>query len=75
MTYNGYPVRGSPIFGTNNRYLGDDDIPYATLSYANGPGYRKEVNGSRVDVSKEDMGKFFCVNILKYILLIGFINL
>lgn len=55
MSLNGYPTRGNPILGSSDRYGGDDGIPYLTLSYANGPGYRKEVDGSRVDVTQEDM--------------------
>lgn len=54
MTYNGYPVRGNDIFGIPGN--ADDHLPYSTLSYANGPGYRKpESDGSRHDISKDDL--------------------
>lgn len=32
-------------------------MPYSTLSYANGPGYKYPLNGTRADLSKEPMGK------------------
>uniref|UniRef100_A0A0A1WP73 Alkaline phosphatase n=1 Tax=Zeugodacus cucurbitae TaxID=28588 RepID=A0A0A1WP73_ZEUCU len=38
MTVNGYPYRDQPITGLSNA-LGDDDLPYTILSYANGPGF------------------------------------
>ncbi len=45
MTISGYPARGNPILGLV-KYPGSSDLardadgrPYATLSYANGPGY------------------------------------
>ena len=40
MTINGYPKRGNPIYG-----LAAEDsagIPFTTLMYTNGPGYRNE---------------------------------
>ncbi|EDW81547.1 uncharacterized protein Dwil_GK10963 [Drosophila willistoni] len=39
MSLAGYSSRKNDIFGINNGQLADDDLPYATLSYANGPGY------------------------------------
>lgn len=50
FTYNGYPDRGSDIFGVAE--ISDQDfLPYTTLSYANGPGFAATYNadGSRVD--------------------------
>ena len=39
MSIAGYPVRGNPILGIAD--VSDvDGLPYSTLSYANGPGYR-----------------------------------
>ncbi|XP_072013014.1 alkaline phosphatase, tissue-nonspecific isozyme-like [Amphiura filiformis] len=45
MTISGYPTRGNPILGIvdaglapGSPGLGDDNLPYTTLSYANGPG-------------------------------------
>jgi alkaline phosphatase len=50
MTFAGYPKRGNPIMGLvhgpseslpNGRLaLDDDGLPYTTLGYVNGPGYR-----------------------------------
>ncbi|XP_077299837.1 membrane-bound alkaline phosphatase-like [Arctopsyche grandis] len=54
MHISGYPVRGNDILAASGS-KGSDGIPYLTLSYANGPGYRPEVNGKRVDVTKENM--------------------
>lgn len=68
MHISGYPSRGNSILAANDRNRGTDGIPYTTLSYANGPGYRKEVNGKRVDVTKENMGKY----ILNYYLRLFF---
>ncbi|XP_046389561.1 alkaline phosphatase-like [Ischnura elegans] len=55
MSYAGYPQRGHPILhigGTSDV----DDLPYSTLSYANGPGYKHPMsNGDRYDISKDDM--------------------
>lgn len=36
MTMAGYPVRGNDVLGLSGD-LGADGLPYATLSYANGP--------------------------------------
>ena len=55
MTVSGYSERGNDIFGVAGK--GDDELPYTTLSYANGPSYRKEVNGSRYNVSDDDRSK------------------
>ncbi|XP_062716037.1 membrane-bound alkaline phosphatase-like [Aedes albopictus] len=54
MTYNGYPNRGSDVLGIAG--LSDEDnLPYTTLSYANGPGYyhtyKEDNRGERVDIS------------------------
>ncbi len=49
MTIGGYPERGNPILGLV-REAGEDDLardrnglPYTTLTYANGPGYRSNL--------------------------------
>lgn len=40
MTISGYPQRGNPILGFAG--ISDvDDLPYTTLSYANGPGFKR----------------------------------
>ncbi|CAG4973227.1 unnamed protein product [Parnassius apollo] len=54
MSFNGYTHRGGDILGPSDD-LGDDGIPYMTLSYSNGPGYRPHSNGGvREDVTKYD---------------------
>lgn len=58
MTMSGYPDRGSGISGLSGS-MGLDDLPFATLSYANGPrNPQSEVNCSREDLSKVDMSKY-----------------
>ncbi|XP_016968394.1 membrane-bound alkaline phosphatase [Drosophila biarmipes] len=42
MSINGYPFRDQEIFGLAQ--LADDNLPYTTLSYANGPGYYSAYN-------------------------------
>lgn len=39
MSVAGYSSRKNDIFGINNGQLALDQLPYATLSYANGPGF------------------------------------
>lgn len=40
--------------------MGTDNKPYATLSYANGPGYNTTfVNGERVDLTDKDTSMSF----------------
>ncbi|KAG8233249.1 hypothetical protein J437_LFUL013511 [Ladona fulva] len=55
MSFAGYPVRGNPILsigGTSDV----DTLPYATLSYANGPGYKHPTDtGNRYDIAKDNM--------------------
>lgn len=53
MAYSGYSQRGNDILGLSDD-VDDDEVPYLTLSYTNGPGYRDHTdNGIRVDVSEE----------------------
>ncbi|XP_011187976.2 membrane-bound alkaline phosphatase [Zeugodacus cucurbitae] len=56
MTINGYPTRGSDIFGLAP-ITADDNLPYTILSYANGPGYSKTYSkkSGRRDLSKADL--------------------
>lgn len=57
MSVSGYPKRGNPINGIVGK-MAKDNIPYATLTYANGPGYRApNHDGSRYDPSEGDFGK------------------
>ncbi|XP_017781185.1 PREDICTED: membrane-bound alkaline phosphatase-like [Nicrophorus vespilloides] len=53
MSVNGYPTRGNDILGISG--IADDQLPYSTLSYANGPGYRKEEDGKRHNISEDNM--------------------
>ncbi|KAJ8712624.1 hypothetical protein PYW07_005466 [Mythimna separata] len=53
MAFNGYSLRGRDILGPS-RDLDDDGIPYMTLSYTNGPGFRSHINGIRPNVTAED---------------------
>lgn len=54
MSFSGYAQRGNDILGTAGN--GQDDIPYATLSYANGPGYTGTDNeGRRLDPTNDNM--------------------
>jgi len=59
LTISGYQARGNPILGLAR--AGGHDVPdatgkpYTTLSYANGPGYQKEIPDlSQVDTSAND---------------------
>jgi alkaline phosphatase len=60
MTMSGYPRRGNPILGTVEMAVGEPILdltgkPYTTLSYANGPGYRKKPQDlSDVDTQDPD---------------------
>lgn len=50
FTYNGYADRGENIFGTADK-SDIDQLPYTTLSYANGPGFVNTFfpNGNRIN--------------------------
>lgn len=62
MSINGYTKRGGDILGPSDQ-VGDDSVPYQTLSYTNGPGARPHVNNERADVTKEsNYGKSFFFN-------------
>lgn len=52
MAFNGYTHRGGSILGPSDD-IGDDGVPYMTLSYTNGPGARTHVGGIRPDVTKD----------------------
>ncbi|KAI9553566.1 hypothetical protein GHT06_021484 [Daphnia sinensis] len=54
FTINGYPDRGNNLLGLSGD-MGEDDKPYTTLSYANGPGYNTTfANGERIDLTNVD---------------------
>ncbi|CAG4973237.1 unnamed protein product [Parnassius apollo] len=52
MAFNGYTKRGSDILGPSDQ-RDESNIPYMTISYTNGPGFRSHVNNTRVDVTSE----------------------
>ncbi|XP_028980614.2 alkaline phosphatase, tissue-nonspecific isozyme isoform X2 [Esox lucius] len=52
FSFNGYPFRGQSILGKSPLY-GKDMLPYTTLMYGNGPGY-KVVNNKRPDIRNVD---------------------
>lgn len=51
MTLNGYPTRGNDILGFANKVK---DLPYETLTYANGPGFYYH----RLNKSQEETGAY-----------------
>lgn len=56
MSYSGYPERGNDILGIAGE--ADDKLPYLTLTYANGPGYKPvDKDGKRPDYRNEDLSK------------------
>ncbi|CAH2093318.1 unnamed protein product [Euphydryas editha] len=52
MAFNGYSPRGRDILGPSNE-RDSNNMPYMTLSYINGPGFRQQQNGQRPDVTQE----------------------
>ncbi|KAK7077206.1 hypothetical protein SK128_002164 [Halocaridina rubra] len=54
MTINGYPSRHTDILGLGD-YSDEDYMPFTTILYGNGPGYRPSVNGHRPDPSEDDL--------------------
>lgn len=56
MSYSGYSKRGSDILGlANAKYNASDNLPYSTLSYANGPGYKPHENFKRHNLMMDNM--------------------
>jgi alkaline phosphatase len=49
--------RHTDVLGINNGQLGDDQLVYATLNYANGPGYTQNLmaDGKRKDMKMTNM--------------------
>lgn len=71
MTMSGYPERGNKIGGLSGS-KGLDDLPYSTLSYANGPsavhvGGAATAGCGRQDLSKVDTGKTRAFTVLSQI--------
>ncbi|KAK5641170.1 hypothetical protein RI129_009717 [Pyrocoelia pectoralis] len=53
MSMNGYPSRGNDVLGIAG--YGNDNLPYTSLSYANGPGKKTDENGNRVDITRHNL--------------------
>lgn len=56
LSVSGYPDRGNDILGVAGP--ASDSLPYATLNYANGPGYTVLEAGSRHNLSEDNMCKY-----------------
>lgn len=69
FTISGYPRRGNPILGKVESAPGElsldvNDLPYTTLGYANGPGYRQEPRDlTGVDTEAPDFQQVGAVNL------------
>ncbi|KAG6452853.1 alkaline phosphatase, tissue-nonspecific isozyme [Manduca sexta] len=55
MTYSGYSKRGTDILGFSNKMNASDNLPYTTLSYANGPGYKPHEQFRRHNLMLDDI--------------------
>ncbi|XP_041979177.1 membrane-bound alkaline phosphatase-like [Aricia agestis] len=56
MTYSGYSKRGSDILGlAKSKFNTSDYLPYTTLSYANGPGYKPHQDFHRHNLMLDDI--------------------
>ncbi|KAH8271213.1 hypothetical protein KR018_001446, partial [Drosophila ironensis] len=55
MSLAGYSSRKNDIFGINDGQLAADDLPYATLSYANGPGYDSNYSREKGAVKRKNL--------------------
>lgn len=54
--------RGNNVLGINDSQNGDDNLPYATINYANGPGHRVNMNlGGRQNLNKLHMEDNVCI--------------
>ncbi|XP_063607026.1 membrane-bound alkaline phosphatase-like [Penaeus indicus] len=56
MSINGYPSRHTDILGLAD-FSDEDYMPFTTILYGNGPGYRDPVNGHRPDPTNDDLRK------------------
>lgn len=55
MSVAGYSSRKNDIFGVNNAQLALDQLPYATLSYANGPGFENNIIKQSAGVKRRNL--------------------
>lgn len=53
MSLAGYSKRGADVLGINTQPSDVDKLPYSTLAYANGPGFKIHINGSRETLTSE----------------------
>lgn len=53
MSFSGYASRGNKITGIAG--TGQDKLPYSTLNYANGPGFKSFSNGQRYNISRDNL--------------------
>ncbi|GFS34737.1 alkaline phosphatase, tissue-nonspecific isozyme [Nephila pilipes] len=51
FAFGGYPKRGNPIFGVDDKPSDVDNMPYTTLLYANGPGYNHNFPSGRENLT------------------------
>lgn len=58
MSFSGYTRRGGDVLGPSDQ-LGADGVPYMTLSYSNGPGYREPEATGRDDITQDDYRELF----------------
>ncbi|VVC29115.1 Alkaline-phosphatase-like, core domain,Alkaline phosphatase-like, alpha/beta/alpha,Alkaline [Cinara cedri] len=58
MTISGYPHRGSNIFG-HSEVSDMDNMPYSTLSYANGPSANASTTGIRYNLTGDNTEKWY----------------
>lgn len=56
FTFGGYPKRGNPIFGIDDKTSDVDGMPYTTLLYSNGPGYNRNHPNGRENISGINTG-------------------
>ncbi|XP_054710229.1 alkaline phosphatase-like [Uloborus diversus] len=51
FAFGGYPKRGNPILGVDEKPSDVDNMPYTTLLYTNGPGYNHQFPGGRENLT------------------------
>ncbi|KAF8786122.1 Alkaline phosphatase like protein [Argiope bruennichi] len=51
FAFGGNPKRGNPILGLDNKPSDVDNMPYTTLLYANGPGYKRDLVTGRENLT------------------------
>jgi alkaline phosphatase len=55
MSFAGYAARGSRITGIAGYGEDYDNLPYSTINYASGPGFKPFVGEMRYNISKDDL--------------------